>query len=152
MGTEDRMWLGIKKQQQKLTKVDVEGTPLLGAGKKVPPFHMKIPGANCLGTQAVKQRYLSPWSYAHCGEREEEGVNGRWDLYMSNIFVDTFCHSQSAFFKDCFFFEGLEMTLILLLRNSPMFALFPYNIFTDSMKCFLLSESLIYNVLAVQKC
>lgn len=44
------------------------------------------------------------------------------------------------------------MTLILLLKKTPMLALFPYNIFTDSMKCFLLSESLIYSVLAVQQC
>lgn len=68
------------------------------------------------------------------------------------LFEDTFCNSQSAFFKDCFFLEGLEMTLILLLRKTPMLALFPYNIFTDSMKCFLLSESLMYRVLAAQKC
>lgn len=65
---------------------------------------------------------------------------------------DTSGNSQSAFFRDCFFLEGLEMTLILLLRNSPMLALFPYSIFTDSMKCLRLSESLIYSVLAVQKC
>lgn len=150
MVTEDRIQDNVW-----LTKVDVEGTPLLGAGKKVPPLHVEIPGTNCLGTQAVKQRYLRPWSYTHCGERKTERVSDRQDLYMSLYAcacVDTLCNSQSAFFKDCFFLEGLEMTLILLLRKSPMLALFPYNIFTDSMKCFLLSESLIYNVFAVQKC
>lgn len=45
--------------------MDVEGTPLLGAGKEITPLHVKIPGANCLGAQAVKQRYLCPWSYTH---------------------------------------------------------------------------------------
>ena len=29
-------------------------------------------------------------------------------------------HSQSAFFKDCFFLEGLEMTLMRLLWKTPM--------------------------------
>lgn len=33
--------------------------------------------------------------------------------------------SQSAFLRDCFFLEGLEMTLILLLRKTPMSALLP---------------------------
>lgn len=61
-------------------------------------------------------------------------------------------NSQSVFFKDCFFLEGLEMTLIRLLRKTPMFELVPYSILTDSMKCFLLSESLMYRVLAMQKC
>lgn len=32
---------------------------------------------------------------------------------------------QSAFFSDCFFLEGLEMTLIRLLRNTPMSSLLP---------------------------
>lgn len=32
---------------------------------------------------------------------------------------------QSAFLRDCFFLEGLEMTLILLLRKTPMSALLP---------------------------
>lgn len=53
-----------------LTEVDVEGSPLLGAGKKVPPLHMKIPGTDRLGTQTVKQCHLSPWSDAHWGERK----------------------------------------------------------------------------------
>lgn len=54
----------IQKQQQQqtmcLTEVDVEGAPLLRAGVKVPPFHMKIPGTDCLGTQPVEQGHLSP--------------------------------------------------------------------------------------------
>lgn len=37
-----------------LTEVDVEGPPLLGAGMKVPPLHVKIPGANRLWSQSVK--------------------------------------------------------------------------------------------------
>lgn len=140
---------------------------------KVSPLDVKIPGANSLGTQAVKQRYLSPWGYTHWDEqkREKEWVRAKsmkndrlhsvslkymWWNHTAVITQAGVCvcvdNSQSAFFKDCFFLEGLEMTLILLLRNTPMLALFPYNIFTDSMKCFLLSESLIYSVLAVQKC
>lgn len=66
--------------------------------------------------------------------------------------VETVHHLQSAFFRDCFFLDGLEMTFILLLRKTPMLALFPYSIFTASMKCFRLSESLMYSVFAVQKC
>lgn len=42
----------------KLTKVDVKGPPLLGAGQEVASLHVKIPGAHCLGAQAVKQGYL----------------------------------------------------------------------------------------------
>lgn len=59
-------------------------------------------------------------------------------------------HSQSAFLSDCFFLEGLEMTLMRLLRKTPMLALLPYSMRTDNMKCLRLSESEMYNVLAVQ--
>lgn len=38
----------------RLTEVDVEGAPLLGAGMKVSPFHVKISGTNRLGTQTVE--------------------------------------------------------------------------------------------------
>lgn len=62
--------------------MDVEGSPLLGAGKKVSPLYMKIPGANCLGTQAVKQRHFSPRRYTHWGERKAEWVRRREHLRM----------------------------------------------------------------------
>lgn len=145
--------------------MNVEGTPLLRAGMKVSPLHMEIPGTDRLGTQAVKQGHLCPRCYTYW-----RGIkNRKWNwkkkiIFKSNLNIKLLWNhsalfdlcvsnnSQSAFFKDCFFLEGLEMTLILLLKKTPMLALFPYNIFTDSMKCFLLSESLIYSVLAVQKC
>lgn len=50
-------------------------------------------------------------------------------------------HLQSAFLRDCFFFDGLEITLIRLLLNTPISCPFPKNIFTVNIKCFLLSES-----------
>lgn len=66
--------------------MDVEGTPLLRAGIKVSPFHMKIPGTNCLGTQTVKQRHLSPWSDTHWGERKtERGWRKRGKCFYSQM-------------------------------------------------------------------
>lgn len=66
------------------------------------------------------------------------------------VHVSWFLYSQSAFLSDCFFLEGFEMTLMRLLRKTPMLALLPYSMRTDSMKCLRLSESEMYNVLAVQ--
>lgn len=133
--------------------MDVEGSPLLGAGQEVPPLHVQIPGAHRLGTQPVKQGHLGPRGDAHWRTKEKNARVTQESLRdgLKRGF-DTVGNSQSAFLRDCFFLEGLEMTLILLLRKSPMLALFPYSIFTDSMKCLRLSESLMYSVFAVQKC
>lgn len=112
--------------------MDVEGAPLLGAGVEVAAFHVEIARADRLGAQPVEQRHLGPRCDAHCGtngtawaRRPTPGEGhdsppppgGRESGRTPNV--------RSAFFKDCFFLEGLEMTLILLLRKTPMSALLP---------------------------
>ena len=51
------------------------------------------------------------------GERKK-----KWNWNSSNLtnILIKKEHSQSAFFKDCFFLEGLEMTLMRLLWKTPM--------------------------------
>ena len=120
-----------------------------GDGWTTPPWCLKL---YTLGGPRERERE-SEWERREVKDERLYEVS-KWNMWVENmqLCIDAACYSQSAFFKDCFFLEGLEMTLILLLRNTPMLALLPYNIFTDSMKCFLLSESLMYSVLAVQKC
>ena len=59
-------------------------------------------------------------------------------------------YSHSAFLRDCFFFDGFDMTLILLEWNIPMSVPEPQNILTERRKCFRLSLSLMKSVLAAQ--
>lgn len=51
------------------------------------------------------------------------------------------CDSRSAFFKDCLFWDGLEITLIILLWKEPTSCLLPRKSRSSRQKCFLLSWS-----------
>ncbi|TNN30512.1 hypothetical protein EYF80_059336 [Liparis tanakae] len=51
----------------RLTQVDVEGAPLLGAGVEVAALHVEIARADRLGAKPVEQRHLGPRRNAHCG-------------------------------------------------------------------------------------
>ena len=59
------------------------------------------------------------------GTKEERdskcnGHNIPLGLPIPCLYIAPNCHSHSGFFRDCFFFEGFEMTLILLERNVPV--------------------------------
>ena len=48
------------------TQVNGESTPLRGAGMEVVVLHVEVPGADCLWSQSVEQRYLGAWGNTHC--------------------------------------------------------------------------------------
>lgn len=56
----------------RLTQVDVEGAPLLGAGVEVATFHVEITRADRLGPQPVEQRHLGARRDAHCRETGQQ--------------------------------------------------------------------------------
>lgn len=60
----------------RLTQVDVEGAPLLGAGVEVATFHVEITRADRLGPQSVEQRHLGPRRDAHCRQTGQDRTAG----------------------------------------------------------------------------
>lgn len=60
-------------------------------------------------------------------------------------------YARSVFFSDCFFCEGLEMTLISLLWKVPISCPLLKKSFRTRRKCFRLSASEMYSALAQPK-
>lgn len=54
-----------ERGRARLTQVDVEGAPLLGAGVEVAALHVQVARADRLGPQPVEQRHLGPRGDAH---------------------------------------------------------------------------------------
>ena len=52
-----------------LTEMNVKCSPLLRTGMEITSFYMQVSGANCLGSESIKQSHLCSWGNAYCKEK-----------------------------------------------------------------------------------
>jgi hypothetical protein len=92
-----------------------EGAPLGGTGVKIVIVHVQVTSADRLRAESIEQGHFGPAGDAHWEFLDRQMLNqSRTGKTQESK------HSRSAFLSDCFFLDGLEMTLIRLLWKTPI--------------------------------
>ena len=58
--------------------MNVKCSPLLRTGMEITSFYMQVSGANCLGSESIKQSHLCSGGNADCKEKTAIYVTGGW--------------------------------------------------------------------------